>query len=370
VIDPPEDSKEDGATWWEWDMKKQLRLVGDKAELCNNKLFRLQSLAFHFFNCTFKDWKPNQDVPGPRPDRSPSAIPICRQYVEYAYPGIDYKEANHIQSSLNFIDIFEYGGDFYFFKVDIKDKLRSTHIRDNVSYCQRNLSSQFARFHFFRCTFENWNPDEVAGPPPDMHSHASICRQYFEYAYPGIQYTDAHTVGDHDIQSSLELIDIFQFAGELYFFKAKPHAMSQLSGHPELNEHILSFMEPLHAAKKRAAAHSFKGAGRHHILDRLRLDFPLTYVFFYQPSGAHTEEVIGGINSILVSVLREYSLVTNVEIKLVNNARTALSEIIEQWAEMRELLNMTRTLTFFILPRVPHHRFAIVRHPVGAPSKP
>jgi hypothetical protein len=145
------------------------------------------------------------------------------------------------------------------------------------------------------------------------------------------------------------LIDIFQFAGDLYFFKAEPHGMSQLHGHPELNDHILSFMEPLYAARKREAAHSFKNAGRRHILDRLRLDFPLTYGFFYQPSGAHTEEIIGGINSILVSVLREYSLVTNVEIKLVNNARTALSEIIEQWGEMGELLNITRTLTLSYL---------------------
>jgi hypothetical protein len=212
-------------------------------------------------------------------------------------------------------------------------------INDPVEFCKNKFAGMFT-IYFFNMHFDEWNQAAPLPEPRVFEPGSSVCRRYFEEVFPGntFKHNGVDAQGNA-IRSSAELIDIFAKGRELYFFKARSPGFRKVG--PDLNKLLLASLPVEVAVQARPVSKAFEDAGRARILNRLELNYPVT--FGYTPE--QTEAVVQGINATIMPVLNKYELVRELELN-VEITTKSFQDRLELWPEMYQLLNMTHTLTF------------------------
>ena len=83
-------------------------------------------------------------------------------------------------------------------------------------------------FTFFDLHFDEWNKAAALPAPQVFAPGSSVCRQYFEYAFPRNTFThDGLDAEGHKIRGSAELIDIHIKGWDLYFFQSEVSWLQQ-----------------------------------------------------------------------------------------------------------------------------------------------
>lgn len=216
-------------------------------------------------------------------------------------------------------------------------------INDPVEFCRYQVAGMYSNIYFFDMHFDEWRQAAALPAPQVFAPGGSVCRQYFEYAFPGITFThDGFDDEGHEIKGSAELIDIHIKRRDLYFFKARSRGFNK--GGPDLRRRLLESLPVEHAVRARQVSHAFKDAGQERLLNRLELNYPVTYG--YTPE--ETEAAVQSINQTILPVLKKYQLVRELKLS-APSAILSLMERLAIWPEMHQLLNSTHTLTFKLL---------------------
>ena len=206
-------------------------------------------------------------------------------------------------------------------------------IYDPISFCRGQVASGYRAIYFIDSHFDEWDPAQALPKPfqstkSDREPERSVCTQYFELAFPGLQFVDRRP----------EMIDIRQDGWDLYFFKARSPGLPLLGR--EVNRLVMASMYPQHAAAARPVSQAFKDAAKDHVRNRVVLDYLVSKSAPVVEQEAVAEQVMNNARTMLDEVKLINVLAINGTLDSAKFSRLTILDT----ALMDKLLAMTRTL--------------------------